>query len=301
MKHVVRRAIIIYAIGFFLYAFPDFNLHTVRLMGVLQRIAVVYLIAGALVLYTGKKTWAWVTGALLVGYWLLMTRIPGFDLTMDGNLAGWIDRHVMYEHLYIAHRWDPEGLLHTLPAIGTCLLGVFTGMWLKGTRRQAQGTRKISGMLAAGVVGIVAGELWGLVFPINKNMWTSSYVLFTAGVGLVLLAGIQWLSERTSPQRTQRDAKENRPQAPWWGRPFVWYGSNAITLYALSSFTGKCSVAFHTTWQGKTVLWKTYLYERFFAPLASPIHASLLWALAYVLTFGVLAWIMYRKAIFIKI
>lgn len=165
LKHVVRRALIIYAIGLFLAAFPHFDLHTVRIMGVLQRIALVYLIAGTLVLYTGKKTWAWVTGAVLVGYWLLMTRIPGFNLTMDGNLAGWIDRHVMYEHLYIRHRWDPEGLLHTLPAVGSAMLGVFTGVWLRaGARGQAQGARKNRWMLAAGLVGIVAGELWDWCF-----------------------------------------------------------------------------------------------------------------------------------------
>lgn len=284
MLHALRRAAIIFAIGFFLAAFPKFDLHTVRIPGVLQRIAVVYLVSSAIVLYSGRKTWMAATVALLVGYWLLMTRVTGFSLTPDGNLAAWLDRKVMYEHLYIRHRWDPEGLLSTLPAITTTLLGVFTGEWL---RAAIDARRKVVGLLVAGATGIAIGELWNLAFPINKNLWTSSYVVFTAGVALVILALVYAAVELRGWKK--------------WGAPFVWYGSNAIVVYALSSFAGKCSVAFHTTWQGKDVVWKTRLYEQFFAPVAQPIHASLLWAFAYVLTFLVLAWIMYRKAIFIKI
>ncbi len=296
MKHAVRRAVIIYAIGFFLAAFAEFNMHTVRFAGVLARIAVVYLIASAIALYTGKKAWAGITAVLLVGYWLLMTRVPGFDLTMDGNLAAWLDKKVMYEHLWVAHRFDPEGILSTLPAIATCLLGVFCGQHLQ--RKGRKGSQRISvEMFIAGVIGLVAGKAWGLVFPINKNLWTSSYVLFTAGFALVILAILYFAVERDAPAEGSRGHKD----VPWWGRPFVWYGSNAIVVYALSSFAGVVSVRFHTTWNHQRVLWKTMLFERFFAPLASPYHASLLWGLAYVLTFMVLAWIMYRKAIFIKI
>jgi predicted acyltransferase len=277
MKHAAWRALIIYAIGFFLAAFPNFDMHTVRFAGVLPRIAMVYLISSAIVLYTGKRAWAAITAGLLIGYWLLMTRVPGFDLTPDGNLAAWLDRKIMYEHLWVEHRWDPEGLLSTLPAIATTLLGVFTGVWLKKLHHKGhEGTRrKAGGMLAAGTVGLAVGELWNLAFPINKNLWTSSYVVIH---GRLEIRG--WKK---------------------WGAPFLWYGSNAIVVYALSSFVGKCSIVFHATWNNEQVMWKTMLYERFFEPLAQPIHASLLWALAYVLTFLVLAWIMYRKAIFVKI
>ncbi len=321
MKHAARRAVIIYGIGLFLAAFPKFDIHTVRFAGVLSRIAVVYLVASGIVLYTGKKAWAGITAGLLVGYWLLMTRVPGFDLTMDGNLAAWLDKKVMYEHLWVAHRFDPEGILSTLPAIATCLLGVFGGVWLKnphhGGHRGTQ--RKAVGMFVAGIVGLVAGKLWGLVFPINKNLWTSSYVLFTAGFALVIFAILYYAVERktaaaeggcraaissnagSSPGDGAGAHQSQKMTVPWWGRPFVWYGSNAIVAYAASSFVGKASVVFHTTWNNERVTWKTMLYERFFAPHASPYHASLLWALAYVLTFLVLVWIMYRKAIFIKI
>ena len=295
MKHAAWRAVLIYAIGLFLSGFPYFDLHTIRYAGVLQRIAVVYLVSSAIVLYLKPRGWAAITAGLLVGYWLLMTRTPGFDLTMDGNLVGWLDRKVMYEHLWVAHRFDPEGILSTLPAIATCLLGVFCGVWLKDPHHEGT-RRKILGMLVVGVIGLALGKLWGLVFPINKNLWTSSYVLFTAGFAMVVLAIISWLVDG-------RPSKSNRGGAPvpWWGRPFVWYGSNAIVVYAASSLAGAASVRFHTTWNQQRVTWKGMLYERFFAPLASPYHASLLWALAYVITFLVLAWIMYRKAIFIKI
>jgi predicted acyltransferase len=213
-----------------------------------------------------------------------MTRTPGFDLTPDGALSAWLDRKLMYEHLWVTHRWDPEGLLSTAPAIVSTLLGVFTGEWL-GSARSA--TKKVWGMVAAGIVGMALGELWGVWFPINKNIWTSSYVLFTGGFALVLLGLTYWAVEIRGWKK--------------WGAPFLWYGSNAITVYALSSFVGKCSIVFHTTYQGKDVAWKTRLYQSLFAPLAAPIHASLLWALAYVLTFMILAWIMYRNKIFIKV
>ena len=133
MKHAAWRALIIYAIGFFLAAFPNFDMHTVRFAGVLPRIAMVYLISSAIVLYTGKRAWAAITAGLLIGYWLLMTRAPGFDLTPDGNLAAWLDRKIMYEHLWVEHRWDPEGLLSTLPAIATTPAGRVHGSVVEKT------------------------------------------------------------------------------------------------------------------------------------------------------------------------
>jgi predicted acyltransferase len=284
MLHSLKRSAIIYAIGFFLAAFPYFDLRTVRIPGVLARIAVVYLIASALVLYTNRKALIGVSVGLLVGYWLVMTRVHGFDLTPDGALSAWLDRKLMYEHLWVKHRWDPEGLLSTAPAVVTTLLGVFTGEFLRSARTAGQ---KVRGMFAAGAIGLALGELWGVWFPINKNLWTSSYVLFTSGFALALLAMTYWIVEIRGWKK--------------WGAPWLWYGSNAITVYALSSFTGKCSIVFHTTWQGKDVLWKTRLYQQLFAPLAQPIHASLLWALAYVVVFLAVAWVMYRNKIFIKV
>jgi predicted acyltransferase len=286
----VQRSAIIFAIGFALAFWGrSFNLHTVRIYGVLQRIAAVYLVASAIVLYCGRRARAGTAVALLVGYWLLMTRVPGFDLTMDGNLAGFIDRKLLYEHLWIAHRFDPEGLLSTIPAIVTTLIGVFTGEWLsqaRGSRPQASGGQigKAQGMVMAGAVLMAAGEVWGRWFPINKNMWTSSYVLFTGGFALAMLALCYWMIEIRGWRR--------------WGAPFVWYCSNAITVYAASAALAVFSVKYHVR---PGVTYKAWVYGNLFAPLATPENASVLYASAYVLTFLVLAWIMYRNKIFVKI
>jgi predicted acyltransferase len=296
LRHTVQRSAIIFLIGFVLaLGGRSFNLHTVRIYGVLPRIAVVYLIASVIVLYCGRRARVAIAAALLVGYWLLMTRVPGFDLTIDGNLAGFVDRKLMYNHLWIAHRFDPEGVLSTLPAIVTTLLGVFTGEWLRwenphttsrnpGAIRAGHPLAKVQGMVVAGAALMAAGALWGQWFPINKNMWTSSYVLFTGGFALALLALCYWAVE-VRGWRT-------------WGEPFVWYGSNAITLYAGSSALAIFSIKYHVS-PGVTA--KTWVYGHLFAPLARPVNASLLFASAYVLTFLVLAWIMYRNKIFIKI
>ena len=302
LRHVVQRSVIIFAIGFALAFWGrSFNLHTVRIYGVLQRIAVVYLVASAIVLYCGRRARAGIAAGLLLGYWLLMTRVPGFDLTMDGNLAGFVDRKLMYEHLWIAHRFDPEGLLSTIPAIVTTLIGVFTGEWLSrasGASRQTAGEAAVAsrqspgrkqpgvvqGMVVAGAVLMVAGEVWGRWFPINKNMWTSSYVLFTGGFALAVLALCYWMVEMRGWRR--------------WGAPFVWYGSNAITVYAASDALAEFSVK-HFVRPGVT--YKAWVYGSVFAPLAAPENASVMYASAYVITFMVLAWVMYRNKIFVKI
>jgi predicted acyltransferase len=267
----------------------------------------VYLVASAIVLYCGRRARAGIAAGLLLGYWLLMTRVPGFDLTMDGNLAGFVDRKLMYDHLWIAHRFDPEGLLSTIPAIVTTLIGVFTGEWLSQENRvigrsgdrvigeenphtvapspEAVGQRqKVQGMVVAGAVLMVAGEVWGRWFPINKNLWTSSYVLFTGGFALAALALCYWMVEL----RGWRS----------WGAPFVWYGSNAITVYAAASALAVFSVK-HYVRPGVT--YKAWVYGTVFAPLAAAENASVMYASAYVLTFLVLAWVMYRKKIFVKI
>ncbi len=304
LRHAVKRSILIYAIGFGLALWAkSFNLHTVRFYGVLARIALVYLVSSVIVLYCGRRSRAAVAAALLIGYWLLLTRVPGFDLTMDGNLAGFIDRKLLYEHLWIAHRFDPEGLLSTLPAVVTTLIGVFTGEWLKkesGVRTQESANAEIhpkspkpgdvrmgakpSGMVIAGAVLMLAGQVWGRWFPINKNMWTSSYVLFTGGFALALLALCYWMIEMRGWRR--------------WGTPFVWYGSNAITVFAASTALGVFSVKYHAR---PDVTYKAWVYGMVFQPLARPEISSAMYASGYVLIFLVLAWVMYRKKIFVKI
>src|SRR5262249_40005120 len=224
LLHALKRSAIIFVLGIFLYAYPKFDWHTARIPGVLQRIAVVYLLASILVLFTGRVVRMVVIAALLIGYWLLMkyVPVPGYGpgvLTMDGNLVGYIDRSLIYNHLWIAHRFDPEGILSTIPSIATCLLGVFTGEWM---RSEHTALPKVRGLLMGAAAGLVAGELWNFWFPINKMIWTSSYVLFTAGFALLVFAICY----------SAIDVRGWRA----WGVPFLIFGLNPIAIYFIASF-----------------------------------------------------------------
>ncbi len=313
MRHAVRRSVIIYAIGFALALWgKHWNLHTVRFYGVLARIAVVYLVASVIVLYCGRKTRVVIGAAALIGYWLLMTRVPGFDLSMDGNLAGYIDRKLLYEHLWIKHRFDPEGLLSTIPAVVTTLIGQLAGFWLRGAggeqprlsrdpartghpggvvqpvvegrRPMARSVSIVQGLLIAAGVMMVLGELWGVWFPINKNLWTSSYVLFTGGFAMAMLAACYWAIEIRGWKT--------------WARPFVWYGSNAIALFAGSTALGVATTIYHLR-SGATL--KAWVYGTVFAPVAPAKLASAMYGMAYVVVFGLVAWAMYRRKLFVKV
>ncbi|MFQ5537107.1 MAG: acyltransferase family protein [Gemmatimonadota bacterium] len=287
-RHVLRRAVILIALGLFMRIFPDMHVSGIRWPGVLQRIGLVYLAAAGLYLAAGPRArWAW-TGVLLFGYWAAMTLIPvpGYgagDLTPEGNLAAWVDRLLMSGHLYQG-TWDPEGLLSTLPAVATALLGVLTGEWIRSERG---GERKVRGMLAAGATLVAVGWAWGLIFPINKNLWTSSYVVFTAGTALLLFGAMYWAL----------DVKG------WKGRgslPLVVYGMNAIAVFVLSGLVTKMLIRVHTG-GGDGPSAYAWIYRNLFASWAGDLNGSLAFALAYV-TFwwGAMA-LLYRRGIFIKI
>ncbi len=193
-RQIVRRTIILFALGLFLTWFPfmGINWSTVRIPGVLQRIALVYFFASLAYLHLGTRGRAWLTGGLLLGYWLAMTRVPvpGFgagDLSPEGNLAGFVDRVVLGAHVwrYAPGPADPEGILSTLPAIATALAGIFTGEWLRTQKSQNE---KLIGLFVAGSLAAAAGAVFGWFFPVNKNLWTSSYVVLTAGLALLTLA-----------------------------------------------------------------------------------------------------------------
>ncbi len=285
LAHAVRRALLIFAIGFLLNGFPHFHLATWRIPGVLQRIAIVYLITSVIVLFAGWRGRLAALVACLVGYWAIMrfAPIPGYgvgNLTPEGNLASWLDRLITYNHLYIEHVRDPEGILSTIPAIGTCLLGVFTGEWLRSAR---SATQKVAGMFAAGVVLAIAGKLWGYEFPINKNLWTSSYVLFAGGLALLFLGFCYWTI----------DIKGWKA----WGKPFLMMGMNPLALYALASLVAHLSIELHV---GDESL-KSWVYDRLYVPLANPYNASMLYGLTYVVAFLILGWILYRRKIFLKV
>ena len=289
MRHVARRSALILAIGYAIRILPYFNFAHMRYPGVLQRIAVVYLCASVITLWTSTRgRILWIAG-LLIGYYAVMrfVPVPGCDhaswMTQSCSLAGWLDRKLMLGHLY-RRDFDPEGLLSTLPAIATTLLGTLTGEFL----RNATSLRhKLRGLALAGVVGVAAGYAWHPWFPISKPLWTSSYVLFTAGAACLLLALCWWLIEMRA----------------WhlWSRPFLWLGSNAILAYALSTFVAKLGSIIKVSDGSRTTEVQTWIYSHWFAPLAQPKNASLAFALCYVALWTLLAWALYRKKIFVKV
>jgi predicted acyltransferase len=304
MKHVLQRSALILLIGYAIRILPYFNFSHMRYPGVLQRIAVVYLCASVITLWTSTRARVvWIVG-LLAGYYALMrfVQVPGCDhvawMTQHWgpqparfwllgaehcSLAGWLDRTLMLGHLYRPD-FDPEGLLSTLPAIATTLLGTLAG----GSLRGAEGlSRKLRGLLIAGVAGVAAGYAWHPWFPISKPLWTSSYVLFTAGAACLLLALCWWLIEMRG----------------WrlWSRPFLWLGSNAILAYALSTFVAKLGSIIKVPDAGHTIEVQTWIFNHWFAPLAQPKNASLAYALCYVALWTLLAWALYRNKIFVKV
>jgi len=288
IRHILYRSLILFALGMFLHLAPLFHIRTMRVMGVLQRIALCYFFAALLTLKTGLRTRIAAVAALLLGYWALMTLVPvpGYGaghLDPEGNLAAYIDRALMNGHLW-KPRWDPEGWLSTLPAIATTLLGGFAGRWLNSS---AAASKKILGLVLAGVAGLAVGELWNIWFPINKNLWTSSYTVFTAGFACLLLALCYWLIEVQGWKR--------------WGLPFQVFGANAIFAYVLSIVFAKAGYLVKFTAGGQRTTLQGYVYQHFFAPLASPRMSSLLFAIAFVILCWLPAAVLYRKKIFLKI
>ncbi len=292
MKHVVRRSAILFGLGLFMALFPTFS-HwgTLRIMGVLQRIGVVYLIASFLYLALNQRgRWAAVA-ALLLGYWALMTLVPvpGFgagNLSAEGNLGAFLDRLILGQnHLWRQDPWDPEGLFSTLPAVATTLLGIFTGEWLRSDRG---GMQKVRGLLLAAVVGIVAGLLWHQLFPINKNLWTSSYVVFTAGMALLIFGLFYWAI----------DVRGWRA----WSKPFVVYGMNAIAVFVASGLLTRTLTRWRVPIEGgETTSAYTWIYQNVFASWAGPLNGSLAFAISYILFWLAIIWILYWRRIFIKI
>lgn len=299
---IFRRSFLIFFIGVFLNAFPDFNLSEVRILGVLQRIALVYFFISLIFLFTEWKTQVIISAILLLGYWALITLVPVPGIGMPNisqptiydpilqkeiapNIVAWLDNKLLAGHLWRSTKiWDPEGLLSTLPAIVTGLFGVLLGKFL---RTKLDEFNKIIWIFFTANILIFTGLLWDLVFPMNKSLWTSSYVLFTAGLALHFFVMCYWLI----------DVKK----IDWWIKPFVVYGTNAITVYTLSWIGGTFLRRVKFDFYGTETSLRNFLYDNLFKPFFSPINASLAWAIFYVLFWLGIMWIFYKKKIFLKI
>ena len=289
---VARRAALIFLVGLALHLFPFFpatRFTHMRILGVLQRIALCYFFAAIIFLTTRVRTQAIIAVALLLIYWFLMTKVPvpGYgvgDLGIEGNLAAYLDRLLLAGHTY-RPQYDPEGLLSTVPAISTTLFGVLTGHWL---RQQRDALDKVAGLFVAGACGVVIGWAWNAWFPINKALWTSSYVVFTAGLALELLALSYWLIDIKGYRR--------------WTKPFVIFGVNALAVFVLSALIVKLMALWKITRpDGSKGGLQGYIFQHVFASWASPINASLMYAICFVLVcFGAMA-LLYRWKIIIKL
>jgi predicted acyltransferase len=292
VKKIIGRSIIIFLIGLMLNGFPYFKLDTIRIPGVLQRIALVYGISALLFLKLDWKGMVAAAVVCLLGYWGLMTLVPTPDgyppnLDPETNLGAWLDRTVLSGHLWSQSKvWDPEGLLSTLPAIATGISGILAGLWI---RHEKRATQMVLGLLGTGIVLVGISLLWDLVFPINKKIWTSSYVLFSSGMAAVLLAITYWVV----------DIMKIR----WWTKPFVIYGMNALFVFVVSGLIAK--MLYYIKWEnaaGESLTLKSRIYNQAFVPFFDdPMNASLAFAVANVLLLLGLAWILYWRRIFVKV
>jgi predicted acyltransferase len=283
---IMKRTLIIFAIGLFLNACPYFSVPEWRIPGVLQRIAVCYFFASIIFLNTRWRTQIVIAIALLFIYWILLKFIPapGFlagDLTKEGSLPSFIDRVVFGKHVWAqAKVYDPEGLLSTIPALVTTLIGVLTGHWLRTEKSRME---KAAGMFVVGAVLLAIGWGWNAFFPINKALWTSSYVLFTGGLALQFLAFCYWLIDIKGYSR--------------WAKPFEIFGMNAIALYVVADLMAALLGLIKV---GDDSL-GGWIYEHVFSSWASPVNASLAFAICFVLVCLFFMWLLYRRRIFIKI
>jgi len=292
VRKILWRSLIIFATGLFLSAYPYFDLSTLRIPGVLQRIALVYGITAILFLWLNPRQMFWVGVGCLLSYWGMMTLIPvpgGHppNLEPGTNLGAWIDTTLLNGHLWSQSKiWDPEGLLSTVPALATSISGILTGIWLQSARGHFE---KVAGMMVAGAALLAAGLVWDTVFPINKQLWTSSYVLYTSGIALLVFGVFYWWI----------DIREHRRGT----QPFVVYGTNALIVFAVSGLLARTLNAIHTTdVAGNSVNIKAWLWASVFEPaFDSPYNASLAHAIAYVLLLLGFAWLLYSRKIFIKV
>ena len=292
----LKRAAIIFVLGLLLAAYPFFNFYpeitlrdwsTLRVPGVLQRIAVCYLAASLLYLYARPRTEYIVAAVLLFGYWaaVMLIPVPGHGAGIidqpTGSLQEYLDTIIFGSHMWGQTRtWDPEGFLSTFPAVVTALLGVWTGRLLLSDKSPIEKTTRV---LVWGLAALTAGYVWSWGFPINKMLWTSSYVLFTGGLAMCALGVCYW-------------AVDVRGRTGWT-RPFVEYGMNAITVYVLAGLLAK---TLGTIRVGEQSL-QAVIFQNVFAPLGPPKFASLLYAIAFVLVLYLVAHLMARKGMIIKV
>jgi len=300
---VLRRSAIIFGLGLFLAGFPfgllwshNFDISTIRIPGVLQRIAVCYLIASLIYLKSSMRGQVIAIGALFVSYWLMMFYIPvpefGAGLFDKGrNFAAYIDSMFLTGHMWGATRtWDPEGIISTIPAIATTLFGTLLGDYLRQSSDDK--VEKSAWMFTAGSLFLLLGAVLDMWMPINKSLWTVSYAIFMAGWAMCIFGIFYFLIDAKGIKR--------------WAHPFVVYGMNAIFVFVLSGVAARAMGLWKftvTLSDGtiKDVPLKTILTQNLFEPYFSPLNASLMHAIVWVSVMYLIVWVMYKKKVFVKV
>jgi predicted acyltransferase len=293
-RQILKRGVLIVLLGLGLAAFPFVPLERltqVRIPGVLQRIGICYLAAAFLARGRSTRWVAWLAAVLLLGYWALLGLVPtpGTGIATwdvpDATLPAWLDRTLLGGHLWTATRtWDPEGLLSTVPAVGTCLLGVLAGRWLARPTPLAE---RLNGLFAAGALGVAVGAAWGWLFPINKNLWTSSYVVFTGGMACTTLSVCLWAI----------DVRGWRG----WARPFVTYGLNPMIAYVGSGLMARVLGMIHVPTADGGASLQSLAYEVAFASWLTPNNASLAYALAFVAVWYAMLVVLERRNVIFRL
>ncbi len=287
---ILRRTLAIFAVGLFLTIFPYFNrdYSTLRIMGVLQRIAIAYCL-GAILCLTIRREYLWIVIAfLLLLYWALLAFFGGTEpYSLEGNFVLKADTAILGKnHLYKGYGipFDPEGLLSTLPAVCTVIIGYFTGEILG---KETPSGKTVLKLLLLGASSAGLGLLWSIVFPINKSLWTSSYVLYTAGWAMAVLAGIYFLADVLKFQK--------------WRVFFVVFGMNALFSYFLAGIWTRLMLFIKFQAGDEKITLYSWFYEKVCVPIAGNMNGSLMFALIQVLLIWLVALVLYRKKVYIRL
>ncbi len=304
--HTVQRAVVLYLLGIVVNSFPYFHLAHMRFYGVLQRIAVCYLVIGLFYLWDKRaSTKVALLLVVLIGYWVLVrwVPVPGAGMPVrdipfldkDQNIVAWLDRQLMPNHLYedsTTHNTrDPEGLLSDIPALGTTLLGLLAALWLRSQRNQ-----KIKALgLAIGSAALLAsGYFWSIWFPLNKKMWTSSFVLVAAGWSMAIFALAYWAVEVKGWGKAESPTRK----IVW---PWLVFGSNAIAAYMVSELLPGINDLFHINSNGHDMSPLAWARVHIFGLIPDPGWACFAYSVSYTAVCFIPVWILYRNKIFIKV
>ncbi|MBD0833325.1 DUF5009 domain-containing protein [Aestuariibaculum sp. TT11] len=287
---IIKRTAIIFLIGLFLNLYPFFNFSEVRIMGVLQRIALAYGVGAIMCLSLNRRGLLIALFAILLGYWGVMGFGAEDLVSLENNRVRSLDLWLLGEqHIYkgFGIPFDPEGILSAIPSVGTVIIGFFIGQILSVNSAVVSKIRKL---IVVGTIMVILGLIWGVWFPINKPIWTSSYVLYTAGIGCGFLAVLIFIIDYKGFRK--------------WTVPFVHFGMNPLFIFVISGLYVKTmSYLIHVNDKvvGEKVSGYKYLFEHIFSPLAGPMNGSLLFALVHILVFWFVCYFLYKRKIFIKI